>query len=300
MTAVTIDEAVRRILAVGGDPDHIGGIDNFCWPEIRFDPERNPDGRLKAAQLVRSCLALKSSCLAMGIPLLSGKDSMYIDGDLPGAFGERRRVSGLPSLQFTAISVVPDIGRCQTMEPKQAGDLLYILGVTRDELGASEYYELFGLTGRNVPTVDPHGVLPLYRDLSGAMAAGRVASAHGIYRGGLGVHLALMVRAGGLGLDVELARVPCAELNEPGEDAGAILGNDRVLYSESAGRFLVTVPREEATAFEQRMRERVAMRIGRVTEEARLRVRGVGGTGLIDLPAAALREAWRRSFGHLG
>ncbi len=297
MTAVTIDEAVRRILAVGGDPDHIGGIDNFCWPEIRFDPVRNPDGRLKAAQLVRSCLALKSSCLALGIPLLSGKDSMYIDGDLPGAFGERRRVSGLPSLQFTAISVVPDIGRCQTLEPKQAGDLLYILGVTRDELGGSEYYEQFGLVGRNVPTVEPHQVLPLYRDLAGAIGAGEVASAHGIYRGGLGVHLALMVMASGLGLDVDLARVPCAGAGTVAP--GAALGNDRVLYSESAGRFLVTVPREGAAAFERRLRARVALRIGRVTAEPRLRIRGIRGEGLIDLPVGALREAWRRPFGHL-
>ncbi len=302
MTAVTIDEAVRRIIAVGGDPEHIGGIDNFCWPEIRFDPERNPDGKLKAAQLVRSCLALKSSCLAMGIPLLSGKDSMYIDGDLPGAFGERHRVSGLPSLQFTAISVVPDVGGCVSLEPKQAGDLLYVLGATRDELGGSEYYEMLGAMGLHVPTIDPHAAWPLYRALHGAIRAGLVAGAHGIYRGGLGVHLALLAMAGGLGIEVDLARVPCAERERPGdggEAAEAVLRNDRVLYSESAGRFLVTVPREAAAAFEEALRDQIAMRIGRVMPDDRLRIRGDDGRWLVDLPIAGLREAWRRPFGHL-
>ncbi len=42
MTAVTIDEAVRRLLAVGGSLDHIGGVDNFCWPSVEYDPARQP------------------------------------------------------------------------------------------------------------------------------------------------------------------------------------------------------------------------------------------------------------------
>ncbi len=61
MAAVTIDEAVRRLLAVGGSLDHIGGVDNFCWPSVEYHPMHNPDGKFKAAQLVRACLALTGS-----------------------------------------------------------------------------------------------------------------------------------------------------------------------------------------------------------------------------------------------
>ncbi len=68
MTAATIDEAVRRVLAVGGDPDHLGGVDNFCWPTIQYDPHKNPDGKYKAAQLVRSNWALRDYCLAYRHP----------------------------------------------------------------------------------------------------------------------------------------------------------------------------------------------------------------------------------------
>ncbi|MBW1990102.1 MAG: phosphoribosylformylglycinamidine synthase, partial [Deltaproteobacteria bacterium] len=141
MTACVMDEAFRRVVAVGADPDTVGGVDNFCWPTIVYDEKSNPDGRHKAAQLVRSCLAMKELCLAWGIPLLSGKDSMYVDGHLPGAWGEKHKVSGPESLQFTTTGIVKDVLSCQTLDLKAAGDLVYVLGETKDELGGSEYYE---------------------------------------------------------------------------------------------------------------------------------------------------------------
>ena len=116
MMTCTIDEAVRRIIAVGGHLDHIGGVDNFCWPNIQYDPEGNPDGRHKAAQLVRASWALKDLCLAYGIPLLSGKDSMYVDGYLTGKYNEAHKVSALETMQFSTIGVVDDIAHCVTME----------------------------------------------------------------------------------------------------------------------------------------------------------------------------------------
>ena len=183
MTAVTIDEAVRRLLAVGGDLDHIGGVDNFCWPSVEYHPQHNPDGKFKAAQLVRACLALKDLCQAYGIPLLSGKDSMYVDGLLPGAFGEMHRVSGLPTLFFTAVSVLPDLSQALSLEWKRPGDLIYLVGDTRPELGGSEFYELLGYVGLSVPKVNPDAFLAYYRLMEQAGQPELLASAHGLYRG---------------------------------------------------------------------------------------------------------------------
>ena len=231
MVAATIDEAVRRVLAVGGDPDHLGGVDNFCWPTIQYDPAENPDGKYKAAQLVRANWALRDYCLAFGIPLLSGKDSMYVDGYLEGPFRERRKVSGLPTLLFTVSSVVRDIRKCVTMDAKVPGDLVYVLGETRDELGGGEYYQMMGETGLHVPQVSVERLLPLYRKLHQAIEESVLASAHAVTRGGLGVHLALVAMGGELGMDLDLGAVP---------DAGNLSDTHR-LYSESAGRFVVTV-----------------------------------------------------------
>jgi phosphoribosylformylglycinamidine (FGAM) synthase-like enzyme len=81
-------------------------------------PVNNPDGKHKAAQLVRSCKALKTMCMAYGIPLLSGKDSMYVDGHLPGRYGETHKVSALETLQFSVTGVIDDVSQCLTMDAK--------------------------------------------------------------------------------------------------------------------------------------------------------------------------------------
>ena len=289
MVGCTIDEAVRRLIAVGASMDHIGGVDNFCWPNIQYDPVSNPDGKLKAAQLVRANWALKDYCLAFDIPLLSGKDSMYIDGNLKGAYGETHKVSGLPTLQFAATSIVPDTQKCVTMDAKIPGDLVYVLGITRNELGGSEYYDRFGYIGLNVPNVRHEEVIPLYRALSSAIQAETVASAHGVYRGGLGVHLALVAMAGCLGMEIDLSRVLCEE--------GCT--NDQILYSESPGRFIVTIAPEQREAFEaifERCRYAV---IGEVTEETNLAIRGIEGNILLTSAVAALKQAWKGTFGNL-
>jgi phosphoribosylformylglycinamidine synthase len=289
MTACTIDETVRRLLAVGGSLEHLGGVDNFCWPNIQYHPESNPDGKFKAAQLVRANWALRDYCLGFGIPLLSGKDSMYVDGNLEGDFGERHKVSGLETLQFTGTSVIEDAQRCVTMDPKMAGDFLYVLGLTRNELAGSEYYDLFGYTGLHVPQVRLAEVLPLYQALEDAIRAELVASAHGIYRGGLGVHLALVAMAGGLGLDVDLAQVPTKGVER----------EDTILYSESAGRFITSVAPGDRAAFEARFRDIPCCCIGRVMEKEKLTVRGLSGKVLFNVGLRQLKSAWKKPLGGL-
>ena len=289
MVACTIDETVRRLLAVGGSLEHLGGVDNFCWPNIQYHPESNPDGKLKAAQLVRANWALRDYCLGFDIPLLSGKDSMYVDGNLEGYFGERHKVSGLETLQFTGTSVIEDVQRCVTMDAKMEGDLLYALGFTRNELAGSEYYDLFGYTGLKVPQVSLAEVLPLYRALEEGISAELVASAHGIYRGGLGVHLALVAMAGGLGLDLELAKVP----------AEGVERDDILLYSESAGRFIVTVAPEDRAQFEERFKGLPCACFGRVTGGKKLKIRGLAGKVLFNVDLQQLQRAWKKTFANL-
>ncbi len=289
MTAVTIDEALRRVLAVGGDPRRVGGVDNFCWPTIQYDPETNPDGRYKAAQLVRSNWALRDVCRAYEIPLLSGKDSMYIDGNLKGPYEETRKVSGLPTLLFTASSVVEDVRSCLTMDAKAAGDLVYVVGETRDELGGGELYQMMGEVGLNVPQVDPAALTELYRTFHAAVERGLPASAHAVVRGGLAVHVALIAMAGELGMELDLPAVPVSEPLPP----------FRILYSESAGRFVCTVAPANREAFEALFSGMPAARVGRVTGVGRLVVRGEGGKPLIDEAVQDLKSRWMNPFGGL-
>jgi len=289
MTAVTIDEAVRRLIAVGGDPARIGGVDNFCWPTIIYDPAKNPDGKYKAAQLVRACWALRDYTLAYEMPLLSGKDSMYTDGEVKGPSGMSQKISGLPTLQFAATTVVEDIRKCLTMDVKVPGDLIYILGKTGDELGASEYYQMMDWVGLNVPKVDAEEAIPLYSALYQAIQDRLVASCHAVGRGGLGVHLALSAMGGNLGMDIDLRFVPVKER----------LSNTRLLYSETAGRFIVTIDPEKKGAFEDVMGGLDYACIGRVSHADMLRVSGIDGKIILNEKTGDLKGAWEEPFGGL-
>lgn len=292
MTSCTIDEAVRRLISVGTQLADIGGVDNFCWPNIQFDPSTNPDGKFKAAQLVRSCRALRDTCLAYGIPLLSGKDSMYVDGNLPGRYGVVLKVSALETLQFTSIGVVHDIGKCVTMDSKAAGDLVYIVGDTGDELGGSEYYEHFGFTGLNVPQVRMEVFSKLYQCLADAIQEEMVASVHGIYRGGLAVHLAMVAMGGGFGLNIDLSRMPII----PGEKP---MRSDTALFSETPGRFIVTIDSRDKERFEAAMNRHAVAQVGSVTDDGQLTVKAGEGRDILSLPISDLKKAWQATFGDL-
>ncbi len=289
MTAATMDEAVRKVLAVGADPNHLAGVDNFCWPTIEYDPIHNPDGKYKAAQLVRSNRALRDTCLQYGIPLLSGKDSMYIDGNLKGPFGERRKVSGLPTLLFTVSSVMEDIAKAVTMDVKFPGDLVYVLGKTRNELGGGEYYQMMEQIGLNVPKIFPEEFLPPYLALHQAIKRDLISSCHAVSRGGLVVHLALAAMGGELGMTISLPLIPCAEK----------LTTAQKLYSESCGRFILTVAPDKKVAFEKLFPGMTLAKIGVITEHQDFIITGDDDGTILSEDIIQLKDSWKQPFGDL-
>ncbi|MDP8222222.1 MAG: AIR synthase-related protein [Candidatus Lernaella stagnicola] len=280
MAACAVDEAVRNAVAVGGDVDHMAGLDNFCWPDP-VHSDQTPDGKHKLAQLVRANKALYDVTCIYGIPCISGKDSMKNDyhvGDL--------KISVPPTLLFTVIGRIPDARRCVTMDSKNPGDLVYLLGYTRDELGGSEFFSEMGYIGNKVPRLEPEYAIEMYRRLRDAMRANIVRSCHDLSDGGLGVALAETAFAGGYGISAYLSRVPYDGVER----------NDYVLFSESPGRLLVTVRPEHKTAFEERMVDSMYAEIGLVTKDPVLEIVGINGRVLCRVPVAELKRAWQRTL----
>jgi phosphoribosylformylglycinamidine synthase len=228
-------------------------------------------------------------CLAYEIPLLSGKDSMYVDGHLSGSYGDMRKVSALETLQFSATSVIKDVEKCVTLDCKVPGDLIYVLGITKNELGASEYYELFDYLGSNIPKVKTGAFFPLYKALAMAINQELIASAHGIYRGGLGVHLAMKAMAGSLGMSINLNKVP---MLEPIRD-------DQILFSESAGRFIVTVDPVKKDDFEAIFSNLPYACVGKVTSDDKLVVCNGSSNKLLSVLISDLKHHWKKTFGNL-
>ncbi len=284
MTACAIDEAIRNIIAVGGSLKQIALLDNFCWCDPVYDAEKTPDGKYKLAQLVRANRALYDYTTAFGTPCISGKDSMKNDYKLKDPSGKEHKISIPPTVLFSAVGVISDVRKCVTMDAKMPGDLIYAVGMTKDELGGSRFYTVLGnYVGNNVPKVDAKVARKTYELLSGAIEAGLVASCHDCSDGGLAVALAETALAGGLGMDIDLNRVPTERLNKDAQ----------VLFSESASRFVVTVSTNNMQAFERAMEGVPCAMIGTIRDDERFLVRGLKGIRVIDTMAGALKDSWQ-------
>jgi len=277
MTANVIDEALRNYVAVGGNIDHVAGLDNFCWCD-QVKSEKTPDGEYKAAQLVRSNQALYDYCLDFGVPLISGKDSMKNDYQIGDT-----KISIPPTLLFSVIGKIDDVRKATTMDAKQAGDLVYLLGETRDELGGSEYYALHSELGANVPQVDAAAAMARYRAVNAAQKEGLIASCHDLSDGGLAVALAETAFAGGLGIEARLDHVYAPQG----------LDDATLLFSESASRLLVTVSPEHRETFESLFAGQSCCCIGEVIDDAVLRINGDNGKQLSESSLDDLKAAWQ-------
>src|SRR5207247_1013289 len=141
MAAAAIDEAVRNVVAVGADPGRIALLDNFCWG--------NTDRPEVLGSLVRAAEACRDIALAYNMPFISGKDSLNNEnhsGD--------RHITIPPTLLISALGRVPDVRRCVTMDLKEPGNLLFLIGVTKNEMGGSHYNLIHGIEGGTPPQVD--------------------------------------------------------------------------------------------------------------------------------------------------
>jgi phosphoribosylformylglycinamidine (FGAM) synthase-like enzyme len=259
MTASVIDEAVRRIIAVGGDMSRIAILDNFCWPDP-VESEKTPDGAYKMAQLVRSNKALYDYTTLYKTPAVSGKDSCKNDSTRGG-----RKISIPPTLLISSIGQIEDVNKAVTLPFKDAGDLIYVIGETKDELGASAYYRMLAEEqgsplnyGGAVPAVDGEAALSIYAAMNQATDAGLLKSATTPTKGGLAVSLALACIGGQLGAVVDLS--------------GLGVDTESALFSESNSRFLVSVAAEKTAELETLFADLPLIRVGSVTEAKVLKI----------------------------
>ncbi len=272
MAASAIDEALRQIIAVGGDLSRVALLDNFCWGDAR-------EPKILGA-LVRAAQACYDMALIYETPFISGKDSLYNEFEYEG------KVISIPhTLLISAIGVMEDVGRAVSMDFKQAGDIIYIVGVTHNELGGSEYLRLNGFIGRSVPKVNPRQAKKIMERLSLATRKELVRACHDLSEGGIGVAISEMAFAGGLGALVHLNSVP---LSEP------IDQDDTILFSESNSRFLVEVTPESETEFREVMKGTSLAAIGQVTDSQRLEIYGLNCQRILSIPTAELKEAWQK------
>jgi len=273
MAALAIDEALRNVVASGAKLDKTFILDNFSWG--------SPKDELVLGSLVRASKACYDFSTYFSVPFISGKDSLYNEymvGD--------KHISIPGTLLISAMSIIDDWKKAMTSSFKKAGSLIYIVGPTKPELGASEYFRSLGIEKGLVPKVDKTQSLKTFQTVSSAIDKGLVSSCHDLSEGGLSVAISEMCIGSNKGASVFLPEVPQ-------EDN---MLDYEILFSESPTRFLVEVAKDKKDVFEKELAGIKLGLIGCVSVDQRLMVHNKHSKVIVNSDIEALRESWKSTF----
>ncbi|MHC4267464.1 MAG: phosphoribosylformylglycinamidine synthase subunit PurL [Planctomycetota bacterium] len=274
MAASAIDEALRQIVAVGGSLERVALLDNFSWG--------NTDKPESLGGLVRAARGCYDTALYYGTPFISGKDSLnneFKAGDTT--------ISIPPTLLISAICVMQDVTKAISMDVKSPDNLIYILGMTKNELGGSHYYHTLGFKGNTAPKVDTKIGKKTMNLLVNATEKGLVMSCHDCSEGGLAVATAEMSFAGGYGMELDLSQVPVDK---------EVVSEDIVLFSESNSRFIVEVEQGKQKEFEKIIDGIPYGCIGKVLNNDAFTILSQNGEKIISERISDLKDAWQATL----
>ncbi len=281
MSCGAFDEGIRQIISVGGRLPNLAagdGIfwsvnDNFCVPDSAYHPVRNPDGKNKLGKLVLMAEGLYDMATYFDIPLTSGKDSMKNDFKAEGV-----KISIPPTILYSMTAKINDVRKVITAEFKAAGDLIYQIGETYDEMALTVYHRENGIEGGNIPVVRKQKAKELYTLMTRAHELDLIVSSHDLSDGGLVVAVTEALFGTGLGAKIKL-------------DALKGLTDTVCLFSETHSRFLVSIERKDKAMLEKLFAGR-AFPLGEVTAEAELKITS-GKRMLIHQKIEKLENSWQ-------
>ena len=289
MAINAVDEALRNLTAVGGDVTRVAILDNFCWG--------NPTDPEQMGGLVRAVKGCYDAAVGFGTPFISGKDSLNNEYRAGG-----RRIPVIPTLLISAVGVIENAAQTVDMSLKTPGNLLYLIGATRDEMGGSHYAEviergsfdrLFPRT--TVPQVDIPYALKLMKALGEAIRSGLVRSCHDLSEGGLALAAAEMALASKQGATIDIAKIALRKRVEDMPSLPRATKTIIKLFSESPTRFIVEIAPEQFGAFEKHLRANGITDLtflGNVTNGTRFVIKD-GEMDLVDLDVDELQDAWK-------
>ncbi|XID90507.1 phosphoribosylformylglycinamidine synthase subunit PurL [Paenibacillaceae bacterium WGS1546] len=260
---IAVAEAGRNIVCSGAEPLAITDNLNFGSPEkpeVFWQMEKAVDGMAEA-------------CRALDTPVIGGNVSLY---------NENVRGAIYPTPVVGMVGLVHDTDHITTQEFKAEGDVIFLLGETKAEIGGSEFqYAVHGVTEGRPPELDLAVEKKLQQAVLKAIQDGLVESAHDLSEGGLAAALAEACFGRGLGADVTFE---------------THLRPDLALFSESQSRILLTVkPELEMKLALQLTHAGVPLkRLGTVGGD-RLKV-SIGGHDAIDASVEELRAAWSQAI----
>ncbi len=269
MALSAVDEALRNVVSIGGDPSRTAVLDNFCWG--------NTESPETLGSLVEAARGCHDAALALGTPFISGKDSLNNEFRV----GETTLVIP-PSLLISSLAIVDDVAQLVSMDLQAAGNRLLLVGETRDELGGSHLLRVLDAGGGEVPGLPPQA-REIHRAVHRAITQGLVSSCHDLSEGGLAVAVAEMAFSGEVGAEIRLA--PLAEAGGPDDDL-------TLLFSESNCRYLLEVAPERVGPVRALFEGLPIADVGETLEYQIVRVLGRGGETVLAEALADLKQCW--------
>jgi phosphoribosylformylglycinamidine synthase len=263
--ANSVAECFRNLIAVGASPVAIVDELNAGNPE---KPEQ-----FWYFEMMLKGLAWMAG--ELGLPVVGGKVSFYNEDHLG------RQVK--PTTTIVGVGVLEDVSRVTTADFKEVGSAVVVVGTTFPELGGSEYlYRVHGLELGEIPRPRPASELRNSSLVLELVRRGLALAVHDIGLGGLSAALAEMSVLGGVGVEVDLERVPCR----------GCLRVDEVVFSETQARYVIEVRAggvEEVLRLAGQVGVEVSV-IGRTVASGVYRLRF--GSTVAELPLDTLRDAY--------
>ncbi|MBQ4179069.1 MAG: phosphoribosylformylglycinamidine synthase, partial [Elusimicrobia bacterium] len=273
MTASSIEEAMRNAVCVGANPEKISLLDNFCWG--------NPNKPEILGSLVRAAQAAYDLSLGYSVPFISGKDSLYNEYTIDG-----KTYSIPPAFLVSSMSVIEDVNKTITMDLKNAGNSIYLIGVTKNELGASVYSKIKNFKNGIVPDLDVNVSKKTMKTIFNAINEGLLESCHDCSEGGVITAISEMAFAGDKGVSINADAIKTSEKMTIAE----------TLFSESNTRFLVEVSPENVAKFEKLFKGIAVSKIGEVSDDKFLKLESKKSKISVKENIKNLQKAWQKTL----
>jgi phosphoribosylformylglycinamidine synthase len=221
-TMIAVSEAARNITVSGGIPSAVTNCLNFGNP---YNPE-------SYWQFVGAIKGMSAACVKFSTPVTGGNVSFYNQSVIAG-----KEVPVFPTPTIGMIGLLEDKDKKMTLDFKEKGDLIYLVGNYSDDMGSSEYLSTIqGVKLSPVPRFDLDEEFKMQQTIKELIAQNLINAAHDVSDGGLFVTLAEMGFPRGLGFDIE---------------TDMDIRADAFLFGEGQGRVVVTLPEDNRDSFSE-------------------------------------------------
>lgn len=225
-TMIAVSEAARNITCAGGEPSAITNCLNFGNP---YNPE-------SYWQFVGAIKGMSAACIKFSTPVTGGNVSFYNQTVTNGV-----EVPVFPTPTIGMIGILQDKDKMMTLDFKQKGDLIFVLGECKEDISSSEYLASYhGVKASTAPYFNLEKEYELHQAVKGLIRSELINAAHDVADGGLFVTLVEMSMPRELGFDI----VTDSEIRE-----------DAYLFGEGQGRVVVSVNEDQEEEFIEFMME---------------------------------------------